>query len=435
MVDARATIVADAGKGGRANGIGGTDMARRSSQDGCVFKRGKKGKKVWVGRWRETVSLPDGTVKRVLRSEVLGDVKSMEEKSIELDMTAEAYAKNLVRERIRDTNGNRLQPLNSQTFTSFIEGTFKPGALRILKYATRLSYLGLLEKHLVPRFGGRPLRDLKGSEIQIFLLEKLDHGLAWETVNHLRWLMSKVFEAAITDKLITENPVPGKHGVKMPQRTLKRPHSALTLPELLRLLTELEGTARMIVVLAASLGLRIGEILALRWNRIDFDRGILRVAETNYKGHFGTPKSDASIRDIPVPAMVLKELIDHRQRCFNVSLESLVFSTRNGTPLSADNLRKRELAAACEAARIRRIDWHTLRHTHATLLHAKGVPLKIAQAQLGHARMSTTCEVYTHAVTDDQRTAIDELSHDLFPSVPKLQGNQAGAKAVSPLIQ
>ena len=51
MVDARATIVADAGKGGRANGIGGTDMARRSSQDGCVFRRGKKGKKVWVGRW------------------------------------------------------------------------------------------------------------------------------------------------------------------------------------------------------------------------------------------------------------------------------------------------------------------------------------------------------------------------------------------------
>lgn len=73
---------------------------------------------------------------------------------------------------------------------------------------------------------------------------------------------------------------------RMPQRTLKRPHSALTLPELQRLLTELEGTARTIVVLAASLGLRIGEILALRWNRIDFDRGILRVAETNYKGAF-----------------------------------------------------------------------------------------------------------------------------------------------------
>jgi integrase len=103
--------------------------------------------------------------------------------------------------------------------------------------------------------------------------------------------------------------------------------------------------------------------------------------------------------------------------------------------MSADNMCKRELQPVCARAGIKPIDWHTLRHTHATLLHDQGTPLKIAQAQLGHSHVSTTWDVYTHAVGDGQREAIDRLASDLFPSVPNLQQNAAAANGDSALIQ
>jgi ATP-dependent helicase/nuclease subunit A len=67
-----------------------------------------------------------------------------------------------------------------------------------------------------------------------------------------------------------------------------------------------------------------------------------------------------------------------------------------------------------------RIDWHTLRHTHGTLLHTQGTPLKVAQAQLGHSRMATTLEEYTHTSASAQREAVTLLEEQVFPSVPKL---------------
>jgi len=94
-----------------------------------------------------------------------------------------------------------------------------------------------------------------------------------------------------------------------------------------------------------------------------------------------------------------------------------VFATRKGTPLSADNVWKRKLKVACQVARLKPIAWHTLRHTHSTLLYVLGIPRKVAQAQLGHSRMATTLEIYTHAPIDAQRKAVAKLERILFPSL------------------
>ena len=95
-----------------------------------------------------------------------------------------------------------------------------------------------------------------------------------------------------------------------------------------------------------------------------------------------------------------------------------MFYTSNGTPLASNNLRKRQLRPACLRAGLAPINWHTLRHTHGTLLHEQGTPLRVAQAQLGHSHMTTTLEVYTHASA--QRHAVEQLENQLFPNVPKL---------------
>jgi hypothetical protein len=77
------------------------------------------------------------------------------------------------------------------------------------------------------------------------------------------------------------------------------------------------------------------------------------------------------------------------------------------------------LRTACERAGLQRIDWHTLRHTHGSLLHSQGTPLKVAQAQLGHAHMATYWDVYTHASVTPQRDARNLLEGQLFSNVPR----------------
>jgi integrase len=104
------------------------------------------------------------------------------------------------------------------------------------------------------------------------------------------------------------------------------------------------------------------------------------------------------------------------------------YSLINALPLTA-------LRTACKRAGLQRIDWHTLRHTHGTLLHSQGTPLKVAQAQLGHSHMATTLEIYTHASGSAQRDAVNLLEEQLFPNVPKLESCGNIAEKESQLVQ
>ena len=102
------------------------------------------------------------------------------------------------------------------------------------------------------------------------------------------------------------------------------------------------------VMVAVSTGLRIGEILALRWKRIDLRRGTLEVAETYLSGEFGPPKTRSSRRTIPMSASLV-QLFQHL-RPTGCEPDRLVFATRKGTPLSDKNLYNRQLAPACDAS-------------------------------------------------------------------------------------
>jgi integrase len=101
------------------------------------------------------------------------------------------------------------------------------------------------------------------------------------------------------------------------------------------------------------------------------------------------------------------------------------FPSRNGTYLRPGNLHKRWLLPACAKAKLRRFSWHDFRRTHATLLSDMGEPLKTAQAQLGHASLSTTAEIYAQAVPASQRAAVDRLEKAVgfleVPNGPKIE--------------
>lgn len=407
MLDTEHRLIARRGKR-RTSQPEEVNLARRRYQEGCLYKRGKR-RKVWAARWREDVLAPDGTLRRTMRYETLGLVS---------EIPTQREARNLLQSRLRPLNERRYQPESTMRLAAFVAERFQTGMLPTLKFATQQIYSHLLKKHLLPRFGEERLCDLNRVAIQHFLLEKLKQGYAWETVNHLRNLLSKVLGTAIAWGYLQENAA---RGVKMPERTLKRQHNWLAPHEVRRLLDSLCEPSRTIVLLAVLTGLRVGEILALRWGRVNFAAGTIRVEETVYEGHFGTPKTRASRREIPLAPVVLQALELHQSRAHARSPDALVFSTSKGTAFSARNLRKRHLVPACRLARLTPIGWHALRHTHATLLHGEGVPLRVAQAQLGHAHMSTTLEIYTHATDGAQREAVAKLERIVFSNVHKLQ--------------
>jgi integrase len=132
---------------------------------------------------------------------------------------------------------------------------------------------------------------------------------------------------------------------------------------------------------------------------------------------------------------VVRELNAYYSRSAEHCPSALVFATNQGAPLAADNLRKKGLRTACKRAALQRIDWHTLRHTHGSLLHSQGTPLKVAQAQLGHSHMATTLDVNTHASVTAQRDAVNLLEGQLFPNVPKLENGENTAQEKTQLVQ
>jgi integrase len=237
----------------------------------------------------------------------------------------------------------------------------------------------------------------------------------------VRATFSTVLEAAAGRRFISENPA---HRIRIREADSKREPRFYPPADVRRLLEKLEDPCRAIVVIAVLAGLRIGEILALRWKRIDLLNEQLEVAETYSSGDFGPPKTRSSRRVIPMSATLTGTF--QQLRPTGCDPESLVFATWKGTPLNAKNLYNRHLAPACDAIERPRISWHSFRHTHATLLHDSGESLKTAQALLGHSDLETTLGVYTHAIPDSQRRAVERVA-----GVLDLDGPDSGREKIS----
>lgn len=195
-------------------------------------------------------------------------------------------------------------------------------------------------------------------------------------------------------------------------------------------LPALPEPCRTVVLVAVLTGMRIGEILALRWKRLDLSRGAIEVAETFSDGRFGSPKTRSSKRVIPMSSPVCEALRTHRAASLRTAPDDLVFCTSKGTPLSPKNLYNRVLAPACDALQVPRVSWHSFRHNHGTLLGEVGESLKTAQAILGHSDLETTLNIYMHAIPESQRRAVEKVAGILCPLVPN-SGDNSGKLTVN----
>jgi integrase len=238
--------------------------------------------------------------------------------------------------------------------------------------------------------------------------------------------LAKVLEVAVESGYFDRNPA---HGIKIGERQPKREKRFLTPDQIRVLLPALAEPCRTVVLVAVLTGMRIGEILALRWKRLDLDCGTVEVAETFSDGCFGTPKTRSSRRVIPMSCAMRESFRSHRAATLRTAPNDLVFSTPKGTPLSPKNLYNRVLGPTCDSIGMPRVSWHSFRHSNATLLGEVGESLKTAQAILGHSDLETTLNTYMHAIPEAQRRAVEKVADVLCPLVSKFVDEAAQATA------
>ena len=394
-------------------------MARRRYQTGCVFKRGKR-RKVWVARWREDVLCEDGKVGRILRSVVLGSVA---------DLPTRKDAQVRLDEELRAVNQGTVRPESSMLFGTFAEEQWKTLVLPTLKLSTQHGYKTVLAKHLLPYWRDWRLRDIGRQDVQQWVADRFRRKLGWQTVRNAWTLLSGILETAVEYGYLSMNPA---RGVKFPEKELKEAPVLFTAEDFVKLLEQLDEPYRTMARLIALTGLRIGELLAVRWRCLDLEIGTLSVRESVYEGKFQSPKTRKSRRTMPLGPQIIVWLREHRLRAKRTESDDLVFGNRKGQPLRESKLLRNVLQPAAERAGLGRVTWHQFRHIHSSLLNDLRVPVKIAQEQLGHSSISTTLNIYTHVVDASHRKAIEALERELFPTVPKLPEGPKPADSASP---
>lgn len=304
------------------------------------------------------------------------------------------------------------------TFEKFAKEHWQPGSLLALKPSSVRIYEFNLDKYVLPTLGSLRLCEVNRATIQHLLLALKHKGYASSTLRSIRVSIAKVLHTAVESGYLERNPA---HGIQIGWGEPKKRRRVPEPEQMQKLLRRLPEPCRTVVLTAVLAGLRIGEILALRWSRLDFLRRSIEVSETYSDGQFGTPKTRSSERVIPMSSALRQVLESHRTTCTWREPEDLVFCTNKRTPLSPKNLYNRALAPTCdELVGLPRISWHSFRHANGTWIGEVGESVKTVQAILGHSDLETTLNIYMHAIPDSQRRAVERVAGVLFPDVPKL---------------
>lgn len=292
------------------------------------------------------------------------------------------------------------------------------------KVATKDQYATLARKHLMPApFGAHRLDKLKPVDIEALLVQlREEKGLSDSTVRTVYTVLRLALEAALANSMLARNPAAqvARPGVE------KREAKYLTATEVASILDGAkESRYHAALVLIATTGLRRGEAAALRWDRVDLDKGQLFVAATTSRvgGKLVTtqPKTARSRRVIPLAPPVVELLEKHRvqqdlerEKAANLWEDNgLVFTTEVGKPVEPRNL-LRVMEAAGKKAGVEGAGVHTLWHSAATLWLESGVQLKAVSDLLGHSSTAITGDIYAHAAAASQEQAVAGLANVLI---------------------
>lgn len=315
----------------------------------------------------------------------------------------------------------------------------------MVKDSTLLLYTTSYERYIKDCIGNSQLKEIRTIQIQKLYNDLQKTGLSTGTIQIVHAVLFNMFKLAIKNDMLVKNPC---YGAELPRSEKKEPR-VLTQNEQAMFLDAIRGNYyERLLKLALGTGLRIGELLGLTWNDIDFDNALITVNRTllymknpttkKYGFIYQTPKSRTSKRTVPlIPSLVvlLKEQRKYQQILSRVrgsawtplkSMKDLVFTTKNGTPiqevyivkcLSAITLKINQMEfmqAAYEKREpvpFEKITPHTLRHSFATRAFENGLAPKTVQELLGHSNINLTMNLYTHVTHDIKVREMEKLYH------------------------
>jgi integrase len=373
-------------------------------QDGSVsMEARKRGPDVWCFRWRE----PGADGRRIHRRIVLGTADEL--KSV-------APARKMVVGIRREINVNDIRVRNRSITVGDLSRHYQQRELTNhnsrISYSMKKAYAGYLQKWIEPRWGRYALSDVRAIEMEVWL-KNLDRAAG--TCCKIRNLMSLLFNHGRRYDLCECNPI---RWVRQSAKRRVAP-DILTTSEVQSLLANLRLRERLLVLLAVTTGLWRSELFALKWKDVDFENRQLQVTRSIVNRVVGPCKTESSQKPVPAHDDVLEARRQwHKQARFQSS-ENWVFAspqTHGRQPYLAQQIMRRHIVPVARKLGImKRIGWHTFRHTYSTLLRSTGAELKIMQELLRHSTIRVTLDTYTQAVTTEKRNAQEAVVAFLFP--------------------
>ena len=385
---------------------------KRGNNEGSVYKvKDREGYR--AAYWAET---PDGEKKRRYVS----------------GKTRAEVAKKLAK-AIADRDGGLVLWAENPTLSDYLTRWLTDSVRGTVKQPTLENYEYVVRVHLTPALGRVKLRGLTPARVQALYRAKLDSGLSPRTVQLIHTVLHKALKQAVRWEMVAKN-VAGAVSPPRPKKAAEKKVKPLTREQYLALREAARGERlEALYVLAVTAGLRQGELLGLRWEDVDLERGTLYVrrqlTRTKMDGlTFTEPKWNGQ-RSVMLTEDAVTALRRHHLRQAEERMKlpaglwqdtGLVFTSGTGNPLDVGNMTARSFRPLLERAGLPRIRFHDLRHTCATLLLLAAVSPKVVQERLGHRDISVTLGTYSHVLPDMQEAAVKALD-DLLAS-------EAGAK-------
>jgi integrase len=284
----------------------------------------------------------------------------------------------------------------------------------LLKPSTAKSYRSIVKEHLRPAFEHCRSDRLTPAVVADWvhtMADKIAEGdLSAKSYNNLLNLLHAIVAWARhpAQAYLSHDPLIGQK--RLPRAKVERDY--LEPLEIAQLLKAAKPPDDTLLRLAVYTGLRRGELFALRWDDIDWgsgqDGGRVHVRRSTYQGDVTSPKTEHSARAVDAPQSVLDDLAVYK--IMMPAMEGgVIFRTDTGSPLDPDNWGKRRLPAILQAAELRKIGLHTLRHTYTSLLINQGESIKYVSRQLGHASIQITADLYGHLFRETSTAAMRRL--------------------------
>jgi integrase len=327
---------------------------------------------------------------------------------------AEFVRTRLLRER--DT-GLDLEP-GRVTTGAFLERWLKDYAQARTAPKTSKRYGELLRLCVLPVIGDIPLAKLRPSHIQAVHGQVIASGRSPRTALHVHRVLKEALGHGVKWQLAARNPADAVEAPRPDRYEIRVP-----LPdEIRRLLAAADETPYGILIYtAATTGMRLGELLGLRWRDVDLGSAVLSVVQTAQYANgtiiFRAPKTAKGRRSVALSGSTVEKLRAHRQRQLEQRLalgpayknQGLVFAGASGEALSPNGGLRSTWARLTAAVGLSGLRIHDLRHAHASLMLAQGTHPKVVSERLGHATIGITLDIYSHVLPGLQHEAAERL--------------------------